>query len=57
MAGAPIELGGAGSADISAATKGLLRMAGDLSIVAGAVILITTLAGAREARHPHRVDA
>jgi len=57
VAGTLIELGGAGSADVEAATKGVLRMAAGLSIVAGAVLVITTLAGAREARHPHRVDA
>ena len=56
VAGTLIELGGAGSADVEAATKGLLRMAAGLSIGAGAILLITTLVGAREARHPHRVN-
>ena len=56
VAGTLIELGGAGSADIEAATTGLLRMAAGLSIAAGAILLITTLAGTREARQPRRVN-
>ena len=56
VAGTLIKLGGAGSADIEAATTGLLRMAAGLSIAAGAILLITTLAGTREARQPRRVN-
>jgi len=45
MAGTLIELGGAGTADIAAATKGVVRLVSVLSLVGGAVLLAVALIG------------
>lgn len=50
MAGTLIELGGAGTADITAATKGVVRLVSVLSLVGGAVLLGIALLGRRTHR-------
>jgi len=45
LAGTLIELGGAGTADITAATKGVVRLVSLLSLVGGAVLLAIALVG------------
>jgi hypothetical protein len=45
VAGTLIELGGAGTADIAAATQGVVRLVSVLSLVGGAVLLAITLIG------------
>jgi EmrB/QacA subfamily drug resistance transporter len=47
LAGTLIELGGAGAADIAAATQGVVRLVSMLSLVGGAVLLAITLIGRR----------
>lgn len=50
MAGTLIELGGGGTADITAATKGVVRLVSVLSLVGGAVLLGIALLGRRTHR-------
>jgi hypothetical protein len=45
MAGTLIELGGAGTGDIAAATKGVVRLVSVLSLVGGAALLAVALIG------------
>jgi hypothetical protein len=47
LAGTLIELGGAGTADIAAATKGVVRLVSLLSFVGGAVLLAIALIARR----------
>jgi EmrB/QacA subfamily drug resistance transporter len=47
VAGTLIELGGTGTADISAATRGVVRLVSVLSLVGGAVLLAIALIGRR----------
>ena len=47
LAGTLIELGGAGTADIAAATQGVVRLVSLLSLVGGAVLLAIALIGRR----------
>jgi predicted MFS family arabinose efflux permease len=47
MAGTLIELGGAGTADITAATRGVVRLVSVLSLVGGAVLLAIALLSRR----------
>ena len=47
VAGTLIELGGAGAADIAAATRGVVRLVSLLSLVGGAVLLAIALIGRR----------
>jgi predicted MFS family arabinose efflux permease len=47
LAGTLIELGGTGTADIAAATQGVVRLVSMLSLVGGAVLLAITLIGRR----------
>ena len=50
LAGTLIELGGAGTADIAAATKGAVRLVSLLSFVGGAVLLAIALIARRTRR-------
>jgi hypothetical protein len=50
LAGTLIELGGAGTADIAAATKGVVRLVSLLSFVGGAVLLAIALIARRTRR-------
>jgi hypothetical protein len=45
VAGTLIELGGAGTADIAAATREVVRLVSVLSLVGGAVLLAISLVG------------
>jgi Na+/melibiose symporter-like transporter len=56
VAGTLIELGGTGTADIVAATKGVLRLVSVLSLVAGAVLLGITMIG-RRSRRPSEITS
>jgi hypothetical protein len=47
VAGTLIELGGAGAADISAATRGVVRLVSLLSLIGGALLLAIALIGRR----------
>jgi hypothetical protein len=50
LAGTLIELGGTGTADIAAATKGVVRLVSLLSFVGGAVLLAIALIARRTRR-------
>jgi multisubunit Na+/H+ antiporter MnhC subunit len=47
LAGTLIELGGAGTADIAAATQGVVRLVSLLSLIGSAVLLAISLIGRR----------
>jgi hypothetical protein len=47
VAGTLIELGGAGTADITVATRGVVRLVSMLSLVGGALLLAIALIGRR----------
>ena len=50
VAGTLIELGGTGTADVAAATQGVVRLVSVLSFFGGAALLAVTLIGRRARR-------